>query len=104
LSDVPFFGSGDGNAAKYYAQTGHAFILENSLFQILIGFGFLLGIILLLILILVVLTSVPFRYICLIFPMLALLASSNAWEGSRNLHVFFGAIILIERARGFSEK
>ena len=97
LTNLPFFGTGQGTASKYYAETGHRFILENSLFQVLIGFGFLFGLIFILMISYVTLTSLPIQNLSFIFPVLAFLGSSNAWEGSRNLQTFLGILILLGR-------
>ena len=43
FDDLPFLGVGNGNAQKYYALNGNGSILENSSYQILIGFGLFLG-------------------------------------------------------------
>lgn len=101
FTNIPFFGTGQGYSAKYYAETGHRYILENSLFQIFISFGFLLGGVLIVILTLAILKSLPLQNIPLIFPVLTLLASSNAWEGIRNLQTFMGVLILLGRVEFF---
>lgn len=98
FENLPFLGVGNGNAQKYYALNGNGSILENSAYQILLGFGFFFGIALILIWLYLLVTSVSMSSLALYIPTLFFLISSNAWEGTRFIQVFLGVLTCIARA------
>jgi len=98
FDDLPFLGVGNGNAQKYYALNGNGSILENSAFQIFIGFGFFLGILLILIWFFLLLKSVSMSSISIYIPTFFFLMSSNAWEGTRFIQILLGVLTCMARA------
>ena len=97
FDDLPFMGVGNGNAQKFYALQGNGYILENSAFQIIIGFGFFLGILLILIWFFLLVKSVSMSSISLYIPTLFFLVSSNAWEGTRFIQILIGVLTCMAR-------
>jgi hypothetical protein len=104
FDDLPFLGVGNGNAQKYYALTGNGFILENSAYQVLIGFGFFLGIILISIWLYLLITSVSMSSISLFIPVTFFFISSNAWEGNRYIQVLLGVLVCMARIADANKK
>jgi hypothetical protein len=98
FDDLPFLGVGNGNAQKYYALNGNGYILENSAYQIFIGFGFFLGILLILIWFFLLLKSVSMSSISIYIPTFFFLLSSNAWEGNRFIQILLGVLTCMARA------
>lgn len=98
FESLPFLGVGNGNAQKYYALNGYGSILENSAYQILIGFGIFLGVLLILIWLFLLMSSVSMPSISFYIPTLFFLISSNAWEGTRFIQIFLGVITCMARA------
>jgi hypothetical protein len=104
FEDLPFFGVGNGNSQKFYALTGNGTILENSAYQILIGFGFILGLFLISIWAYLIVTSVSMSSISLFVPTLFFLISSNAWEGNRYIQILLGILTCLARTADANKK
>jgi hypothetical protein len=95
---LPFLGVGNGNAQKYYALNGQGVILENSLYQILLGFGYFLGILIISIWFYLLVISVSMTSISIYIPTLFFIISSNAWEGTRFIQILLGVLTCMARA------